>query len=161
MYRFASTLIAVGFAATASMAQQTPDERKERVIIDLTVPPPEPEPDPVLLQKCQEEADAARISGEIVVCRTRPDDLQGVWDAEGWERDYAERTQGPRQPNVDGSGIKLPTEGSVFTVTVTVKTGEPPPPALIIDVEALPEAPPGSDADRIGRGLEPEAVPER
>ena len=31
----------------------------------------------------------------------------------------------------------------------------PPPKALIIDIEALPEAPPGSDADRIARGLPP------
>jgi hypothetical protein len=33
--------------------------------------------------------------------------------------------------------------------------GGVPPPALIIDVEALPQAPAGSDADRIARGLPP------
>ena len=33
--------------------------------------------------------------------------------------------------------------------------GKVPPPALIIDVEALPDAPAGSDADRIARGLPP------
>ena len=31
----------------------------------------------------------------------------------------------------------------------------PPPPVYYIDVTALPEAPPGSDADRIARGLAP------
>lgn len=31
----------------------------------------------------------------------------------------------------------------------------PPPPAYMIDFSELPEAPPGSDADRIGRGLAP------
>ena len=31
----------------------------------------------------------------------------------------------------------------------------PPPPVYYIDVAALPEAPPGSDADRIARGLAP------
>ena len=31
----------------------------------------------------------------------------------------------------------------------------PPPPVYMIDVTALPEAPPGSDADRIARGLAP------
>ncbi|MEE4201101.1 hypothetical protein [Erythrobacter sp.] len=52
--------------------------------------------------------------------------------------------------------MQLPTEGSVFTVTVTAKFGDPPPGPLIIDLEALPEAQPGSDADRAGRGLLPE-----
>jgi hypothetical protein len=31
----------------------------------------------------------------------------------------------------------------------------PPPKALMIDLKAIPEAPPGSDADRVGRGLAP------
>ena len=33
--------------------------------------------------------------------------------------------------------------------------GGVPPPAVFIDVEALPKAPAGSDADRIARGLPP------
>ena len=31
----------------------------------------------------------------------------------------------------------------------------PPPPAIVVDFAALPDAPPGSDADRIARGLPP------
>ena len=39
--------------------------------------------------------------------------------------------------------------------TVCVKFGSVPPPAYMIDFDALPDAPPGSDADRISRGLAP------
>lgn len=127
----------------------------ERIILDLTLPPPDPQGDPLADAQCKEEADAARIAGEIVVCRTLDEATDGVWDRERFERDYAARTQGPVAPNVDGSGLKLPGEGSVFTVTVTAKVGDPPPPAVMIDIEALPEAPPGSDADRIARGEDP------
>jgi hypothetical protein len=141
--------------ASAQDSSQQPPPEKERVIIDLTLPPRRTDSDPLADRQCAEEADAARIAGEIVVCRSLDEDTDGVWDREAFERDYAARTQGPVAPNVDGSGIKLPGEGSVFTVTVTAKVGDPPPPTLMIDIEALPEAPPGSDADRIGRGEGP------
>ncbi|WP_239804568.1 hypothetical protein [Croceicoccus hydrothermalis] len=35
---------------------------------------------------------------------------------------------------------------------ITSKFGYAPPPAFIVDFDALPDAPPGSDADRIARG---------
>ena len=50
-------------------------------------------------------------------------------------------------PDVSGPGI--------FKGAPTVTFGSPPPPVYMIDVAALPEAPPGSDADRIARGLAP------
>ncbi len=133
--------------------QVQPDDG--RLVIDILAPPPEQEMDPVSVQECEDEADAARITGEIVVCRSLGEESDGSWDQEDFERRYAEGTQGPKQPNVDGSGVKLPTEGSVATITVTMRYGDPPPPPLIIDIEALPEAAPGSDADRVGRGFAP------
>lgn len=144
-----------GQPALAQEAPPPPAPARERIILDLTLPPPDPQGDPLADAQCKEEADAARIAGEIVVCRTLDEATDGVWDRESFERDYAARTQGPVAPNVDGSGIKLPSEGSVFTVTVTAKVGDPPPPTVMIDIEALPEAPPGSDADRIARGEDP------
>jgi len=161
---FTATLVAsiplTFFNASAQNETEPPaeasGEAQERVIIDLTLPPPEARRDSLAEQECEEEADAARIAGEIVVCRSLSEEIDGVWDREGFERDYAERTQSPRAPSVDGSGVQLPTEGSVFTVTVTAKVGDPPDPVLMIDLESLPEAPEGSDADRVARGLTPE-----
>ncbi len=37
----------------------------------------------------------------------------------------------------------------------------PPPMPKIIDLKAIPEAPPGSDADRVGRGLAPRGDADR
>ncbi|MGB7373397.1 hypothetical protein [Pontixanthobacter sp.] len=50
----------------------------------------------------------------------------------------------PRAPDVAGPGI--------FRGPPSFSFGAPPPPALIIDVTALPQAPEGSDADKIAKG---------
>lgn len=122
-------------------------------MIDLTLPPPSTSNEATSNEECETGADAARIAGEILVCRSLGEDSDGYYDPERVEEAIAERTQGPRAPDVDGSGIQLPTEGSLITVTVTVPLGEPKEGPLIIDIESLPEAPPGSDADRIAKGL--------
>ena len=110
-------------------------------------------------EACLAEQDAARLRGEIIVCRRRAEDGADYsgFDKEEWERDYARRTQGDKNPNLDSlkDGPLYRRDGSVFMVSVTRKIGDPPPPALFIDVEALPQAPAGSDADRIARGLAP------
>ena len=143
-------------------AGESDTEDPDRVVIDLLAEPlAKPSFDAALARQCEEERDAAVISGEIVVCRKLGDDAEvsGV-DSEAAKRRYAERTQGPSTPDVEGAGgsILYRTEGSVFMVTVKTKTGDPPPPALIIDVEALPEAPEGADADRVGKGLPAEGA---
>ncbi len=128
------------------------------LVIDIKAPPQESEADQLAYEACIAEQDAARIRGEIVVCRKLGDGAQvSGFDKRKWERDYAQRTQGAKTPNLDSlaNGPLYRTEGSVFMVTTKVKVGDPPPPPLIIDVEALPEASPGSDADRVARGLEP------
>jgi hypothetical protein len=123
--------------------------------IDLLVKAPSSEEDEVAVELCEAEADAARIAGEIVVCRTLDKITRELWNQKAWERDYARRTQGPKTPKVDGSGLILPTEGSLFMVTFTAKFGEASEQPVTVDFEALPDAPPGSDADRIARGLPP------
>ncbi|BDW80772.1 hypothetical protein MACH24_02100 [Erythrobacter sp. Dej080120_24] len=142
------------FPATVQVAgqeagQESVDEQG-RLVIDLTLPPPSEPVDPEAQRQCEEEADAARIAGEIVVCRSLGETTDGSWNQEDFERRYAEVTQGVKAPNVEVD----PTPPMVG-ISVRAKFGYPPPPALIIDIPALPDAPPGSDADRIARGLPP------
>lgn len=119
--------------------------------IDILAKPAE---DDAPLEDCSAEQEAASISGEIVVCRRRRDQTgERYSSSEEAERRYAAETMdkdSPRPPDLFG----ITHQG------VTVARGCfigpcPPPPAYIIDIEALPEAPPGSDADRIARGLAP------
>jgi len=143
-------------AATAQTIALEPDEGRLMLDIELR---PEPTPSEILAyQACAIEQDAARLRGEIIVCQ-QLDGGSAVsgFDKAKWERGYAQRTQGVKTPNVAGAGgtIMLPGEGSLIAITVTSKFGDPPPPALFIDVEALPHAAPGSDADRIAHGLAP------
>ncbi len=145
---------APAFAAQDSQPTYGPPD-EEPVVLDLTLPPSEEDRDDLAIRQCEDEADAARIAGEIVVCRSLGEGSDGAYDADDFTRRYGEATQGPKAPSVDGTGVQLPVEGSVATITVTAKFGDPPPPPLIIDIEALPEAPPGSDADRAARGLPP------
>ena len=105
------------------------------------------------LEDCSAEQEAASISGEIVVCRRRRDNGEFAVDEDSSQQRYAEETMDrgdPRTPDVFG----IPNHGVVVARGCFIGPC-PPPKALIIDIEALPEAPPGSDADRIARGLAP------
>lgn len=112
-----------------------------------------PEP-PV--EECTEEQEAAIISGEIIVCRRKVDQSQYRYsDDDEAEDRYAKETMNvndPRTPDVAGPGI---FRGPATVSGLCFIPPCPKPPALIIDLEAIPEAPPGSDADRVARGLAP------
>ena len=142
-------------------AENAPQPEEGKLVIEILaeVEPEMSAGEEIAYEACLAEQDSARLRGEIIVCRRRTEDdaEYSGFDKEKWERDYARRTQGVKTPNVAGAGgtIIMPSEGSLITVTVTQKFGEPPEKALIIDVGALPEAPAGSDADRIARGLAP------
>ena len=134
--------------------QETDDEPP---VINLMITVPRGEVSPAQVQACEDRADAGRISGEIVVCRQIGEDPDNLFSGsrEEAQKRYAESTAfsgDPATPNVAGGGI--------FSGPATI-SGQcflppcPDAPALLIDVEALPEAPPGSNADRIGRGLPP------
>jgi hypothetical protein len=125
---------------------------RRREVIDLTITRPRSEPDRLLQEDCEEEADAGRIAGEIVVCRQLGEASDGAFDKEDWERRYAARTQGGQPVDVAGGGI---FRGPATIGGMCLIPPCPPEAALMIDVEGLPEAPPGSDADRIARGLPP------
>lgn len=120
--------------------------------IDLSITKPRPESDRLLEQDCEEAADAGQISNEIVVCRQLGEASDGSWDAEEWRQNYAQRTMGEQPVDVAGGGI---FRGDATIGGMCLIPPCPPEAALMIDVEALPEAPEGSDADRIARGLPP------
>ena len=110
-------------------------------------------------EDCSAEEQAAVISGEIVVCRRKADnDQHRLTSRENAQRRYAEETMNngnPQTPDVAGPGIfRGPaTVGGMCGIGLNKC---PPPPAYMIDFSTLPEAPPGSDADRIAKGQVPE-----
>ena len=84
-------------------------------------------------------------ASEIVVCAPRDSDKDRYPGREQLESVKSTDIGVPRAPDVNG----LPP---CLAFCVTIAIGAPPPPMPLIDVKALPEAPPGSDADLIARG---------
>lgn len=123
--------------------------------IDILVPPQASEAaDAVELKACAEDTERGVVSGEIVVCRELPADTSQLYSGsrEAWLKDYAERTKGPSTPDVAGPGIFR------GPATVSGLCFIPPCPKdapLIVDVEAIPPPPEGSDAARVAKGLAP------
>lgn len=102
-------------------------------------------PDPRL--RCRPQAG----SDEIVVCRDRGEDLVVPSTSESDPDSLAARRalNGgiPRAPQFD--------RGSCRGKPGCITGGWAPPPVYYIDVTKLPEAPEGSDADRIAKGEVP------
>lgn len=117
--------------------------------INLMVTVPRAEVNQAQAQECVDRADASTISGEIVVCReVSVDNSALTGERAASQKRYAEETAfkgAPPPPDLFG----IPDNGK------GIGFGGVPPPAVFIDVEALPKAPAGSDADRIARGLPP------
>jgi hypothetical protein len=134
-------------AAAAEPAPPPP-----RTILNLSITVPREESDRLIERDCDEANEAGRVANEIVVCRELGTASDGSWNKEEWEKRYAEKTKGGSTPDVAGSGI---FRGPATVSGLCVIPPCPPPPAYIVDFKALPEAPPGSDADRIARGLPP------
>jgi hypothetical protein len=98
-------------------------------------------PDPRLRCRPKEGSD------EIVVCRDRGEDQQierGDPDPNTLEGRRALNGGVPRAPQFD--------RGSCKGKPGCIQGGWAPPPVYYIDVTKLPEAPPGSDADKIAKG---------
>lgn len=128
--------------------------------IDILAPPQVSEAaDAVELKQCAEDTERGVVSGEIVVCRELPADTSQLYSGsrEAWLKDYAGRTQNAGTippPDVAGPGIFR------GPATVSGLCFIPPCPkdaALIVDVEAIPPPPEGSDAARVAQGLAPVA----
>lgn len=160
-FRLVLTALALGAAplAPAPLAAQddtaaTPPPAAEpaapRPATNVLVTVPRSEANAAEIRECRDEADAGTISGEIVVCREVGDRGESplTGDRDATQKRYAEETafkDAPRPPDMFG----IPDNGK------GIGFGGVPPPVLMIDVEALPKAPAGSDADRIARGLPP------
>ncbi len=135
-------------AAPAPAPAPAPAEPPQRINLLVTVP--RADTNQAALQQCRDEADAGQISGEIVVCAEQGQGknapLSG--DRAATQKRYAEETAlkgAPRAPEAFG----IPDNGK------GIGFGGVPPPAYMVDFEVLPQAPAGSDADRIARGLPP------
>ena len=104
------------------------------------------------VETVQDRCRNARKSGEIVVCIDRGEDLRVPSTAESDPSSLAARralNNGiPRAPQLD--------RGSCKGQPGCVVGGWAPPPIYVIDPTALPQAPEGSDADRIAKGELPD-----
>lgn len=113
-------------------------------------------------ENCSPDQDGIETEGPIIVCRRKDDPRDHGYDREAAQRRYAERTMNagdPRAPDVSGPGIfKGPATIGGLCIPGLAKC--PPPPAYMVDFSTIPEAPPGSDADRIARGLAPRGIEE-
>ncbi|MCZ8368425.1 MAG: hypothetical protein O9293_00425 [Porphyrobacter sp.] len=109
------------------------------------------------LKECADATERGVVAGEIVVCRELPADTSQIYSGsrEAWLKDYAERTMNAGTlppPDVAGEGIFR------GPATVSGPCFIPPCPkdaALVVDVEAIPPPPEGSDAERVAQGLAP------
>jgi hypothetical protein len=148
----AAVIAAPAAAQDASSVPATPAAEQPpapRPRLNLMVTVPRGEVNQAELQQCRDNADAGTVSGEIVVCREGGSDGTGLTGSRAdSQKRYAQETMlngAPRAP--EAFGIANHGNGIGF--------GKAPPPALMVDVAALPKAPAGSDADRIARGLPP------
>ena len=146
------TGLALSSLALSATAQEPlePQSATPPETIDILI---EPQADPVEnYEDCEEDQDAATVTGEIIVCRQRSEDENRLYDKEGAERRHAQRTQGPQPVDVAGEGIFRgpPTVSGMCFIPPCPKD-----PVYMVDFDALPETPAGSDADRIARGLAP------
>lgn len=133
--------------APASTPPAAQPQQQPRINVLVTVP--RGEVNQAQVQECEDRADASTISGEIVVCRQVGDDTSALTgNREATQKRYAQETMlkgAPRAPDAFG----IPNHGN------PIGFGKAPPPAYVVDFNALPTAPAGSDADRIARGLAP------
>lgn len=131
--------------------------------LPLAAQPAEPEPDLQIadrlaaaksrlsVETVQDRCRTARQTDEIVVCVDRGEDLRVAPTSESDPASLAARralNNGvPRAPQLD--------RGSCKGQPGCVVGGWAPPPIYVIDPAALPQAPEGSDADKIAKGEVP------
>ncbi len=138
-------VLVVSIASSPALSQEQPPVTAEQVSEDArkAYGPPPPEP-----------ACAPQVGDEIVVCaRDQDNSLFRVKSSSELDpaSDEALDDGLPRAPNVAGPGI-FTGPATVGGLCIPGLQKCPPPPALFIDVSALPQAPEGSDADKIAKG---------
>ncbi|WPZ03359.1 hypothetical protein T8S45_11040 [Blastomonas marina] len=133
----------LAFAVPLS-AQGVPSDEDDGAEAGLTADEVLAESEPVVGPPLPPECEADPLNNTVVICAPRDDEQFRVPRRIDPERVDAYGDV-PRAPDVFG----IPNHG------IPIPFGSVPEPVLIIDLEAIPEAPPGSDADRVARGLAP------
>ena len=103
------------------------------------------------------------ISQAITVCRRLRDDSDAFWNSDARRKDHAERTafRNDAMPVAVNVLNLSPMVGvSLIANKPCDRPSCPIDERLLIDVKALPEAPPGSDAERAGGGITPAGKPD-
>ncbi|MEP2735069.1 MAG: hypothetical protein ABJP34_02130 [Erythrobacter sp.] len=149
----AATSLLIGTPATLVAQSQPQNSDEEPFVLDLELT------DAAAAQRCETDQDAARISGEIIVCARKRDDDEFRLNPDIGPS-YAEETMLAGDPRTPDFILDCADQG---WPPGCVRLGSAKEPALLIDVTALPEAPPGSDAERLAdtptnsaRSAEPE-----
>lgn|GEM_PF-353087 len=136
-----------------TIASRSTDQEDGNLVIDILDRAENRYGPPTPVEDCSVEQEAAIISGEIIVCRRKRDQRRfRTLDPESALARYADETAFRDDPRTPDFISDCHDQG---WPAGCVRFGKVPEPALIIDVEALPQAPAGSDADRISRGLPP------
>ncbi len=147
----AAGILGVVMGTAASAQELEAQSASPPQVIDILI---DTAPQDETFENCSpDEQDAATISGEIVVCRRSTGAENRLYSKEDAERRYARETMNQgliAAPDVAGAGI---FRGPATISSLCFIPPCPTPPAYMIDFSTVPEAPPGSDADRIARGL--------
>lgn len=144
-----AALLVFGIGQQASAQERIPPQRIDLLVTQAV----EEEDEESAAMPCVADDLATVISGEIVVCGRSGENTDGVWNKGEWERRHAAETMNKGNPQAP-EAFGIPNHGTPVARGCFIGPC-PPPLAIMIDIEALPEAPPGSDADRIARGLAP------
>ena len=105
--------------------------------------------------ECTDDQEAAELTGEIVVCRTRTGDEHRLYDREKAERRHAEKTAYKNDPEAPDFILDCKEQGMPLGC---VTMGGAPEKVYMIDFANLPATPEGSDAERRARGLAPRGI---
>lgn len=143
------SLLLLAVTVAPAIAQDQGQITAEEALANAEVAYGPPEPD----KKC-----APQEGDEIVVCAEDEGDQSEFRVKSSSELDPTSEEaidDGlPRAPDVAGPGI-FTGPATIGSLCIPGLQKCPPPPALIIDVTALPQAPEGSDADKIAKGEMP------
>ncbi|MGB3739247.1 MAG: hypothetical protein WA948_07830 [Pontixanthobacter sp.] len=155
--------VAASTLAAPLSAQEVDGAADDTLTIDILVPVPttaDRADDP----SCDADAPVKETGDTIVICGRPIDDEAFLYsgDAEAAEDRHARETAFAGTippPDVAGPGI-FRGPATVGGMCGFGLNPCPAPPALMIDVRALPAPPEGSDAQRVARGLAPQDDPD-
>ncbi len=141
-----AAVLLCGTAVSAQDAEPDPaSDEQETLTAEQVLEQSESVAGPPLPPEC--EADP--LNNTVIICAPREDAKFRVQEGFDW-RTVGFKGDTPRAPEAFG----IPNHGIVVARGCFIPPCPPEQP-IIIDLEAIPEAPPGSDADRVARGLAP------